>query len=148
MIDRLKNHLNGWKTCYLSKGGLALINAAMASILIHYSSLLVILRSICHVLEKLQRDFLWRVGEDDRGMHLVVWDRVCTPKNCGGTRLRHTEDMNKALLCRWLWRFVQEVDSLWRQVVAAKFGLVDDWDVMLNWGPFGRSPWQGMIQFS
>jgi hypothetical protein len=30
---------------------------------------------------------------------------------------------NKALLGKWLWRFVQEENSLWRQVIVEKYGV-------------------------
>ena len=30
--------------------------------------------------------------------------------------------MNKALLCKWCWRFANERDTLWRLAISAKFG--------------------------
>ena len=33
--------------------------------------------------------------------------------------------MNQALLCKWCWRFANERDSLWRQVISTKFGEED-----------------------
>ena len=30
--------------------------------------------------------------------------------------------LNKALLCKWIWRFANERDSLWRNVILWKFG--------------------------
>lgn len=38
----------------------------------------------------------------------MAWDRVSTPKHKGGTGLRRREVMNKALMCKWLWRFRME----------------------------------------
>lgn len=45
-------------------------------------------------------------------MHLVAWDRICSSKEKGGASLRGLEAMNKALLCKWLWRFGNEEGSL------------------------------------
>lgn len=118
------------------------------SISIHYLSLMVMLRSIGQSLEKNQRHFLWRKGEDGRGMHLVSWERVYTPKDKGGASLHCLQSMNKALVCKWLWRFGLKVGSLWRQVVFAKFGLVDGWDTSVHRGPYGHSLWRGIMQFS
>lgn len=51
-------------------------------------------------------------GEVANGLHLVAWNRVCSPKEKGGAGLRNLVDMNKALLCKWLWRFDQKEGSL------------------------------------
>lgn len=143
LVDRMKKRLNGW---YLSKEGrLTLIKVLLVSIPIHYLSILVMPKSICTSLEKIQRDFLGRKGEKRRGMHLVFWERVCTSKEEWGVGLRCLESINKALLCKWLWRFGHELRSLWRQVVAIKFGIVVGWDSLASRGPCGRSPWRGIV---
>lgn len=48
-----------------------LIKVTLVSIPVHYLSTLVLPKSICTSLEKIQRDFLWRKGEDGGGLHLV-----------------------------------------------------------------------------
>lgn len=140
MIGRMRNCLNGWKAHYLSKGGrFTLIKASLASILVHFLSLLVLPSSICQNLENIQRDSLWKKEEDSRGLHLVSWERVCTPKDKGGAGLHCLNHVNKALLCKWLWRFESEPNSLWRQVVAAKYGTMNGWDSNNPRGPHGCS---------
>lgn len=79
-------------------------------------------------------------------MNLVSWERVCTPKVFGGAGLRRLEAMNKAMLCKWLWRFAHEPSSLWREVVAAKFGNANGWELAVPRGPFGHSMWRGILQ--
>lgn len=149
LVDMMKKRMNGWNAQYLSKEGrLTLIKATLASIPVHYLSTLVLPKLICTSLEKIQRDFLWRKGENGSGLHLVSWERVCTPKAKGGARLRQLKSMNKALLCKWLWRFGIEMGSLWRQVVATKFGNDDGWDFVMPNGLFGRSPWRAILQFA
>lgn len=120
---------------------LTLIKTTLASIPIHYLSLLVLPKSVCNVMEKFQRDFLWRKGDENGGMHLVAWDRICSPKEKGGAGLRGLEAMSKALLCKWLWRFGDEEGSLWKHVVSTKFEIEDGWDLMHHQGSYGRSPW-------
>lgn len=60
----------------------------------------------------LQRDFLWKGKNNDRGLHLVAWVQVCTPKSKGGLGLRHLDLMNKVLLWKWFWRFGLESDYM------------------------------------
>lgn len=84
MIERMQKHLNGWKARYLLKGvRLTLIKTSLTSIPIHYLSLLVMPSLVGQALGKIQRDFLWRKGEDSGGLHLVSLERVGTPKDKG-----------------------------------------------------------------
>ena len=55
-------------------------------------------------------------------IHLVNWKTVCTEKKKGGLGLRRFSILNKALMCKWCWRFANERDSLWRKVIRSKFG--------------------------
>ena len=73
-------------------------------------------------LEKIQRDFLWGGGSLEKKAHLVKWITVCTTKKKGGLGLRRFSNLNKVLLCKWCWRFVNERNSLWRKVISCKFG--------------------------
>lgn len=50
----------------------------------------------------------------DWGQHLVDWEQVCIPKQRGGLGIRRMDLMNKDLLCKHLWRFELEDDSIWR----------------------------------
>ena len=43
-------------------------------------------------------------------------------KRSGGLGVRSLSKMNKALFCKWCWRFANERDSLWRLVINTKFG--------------------------
>lgn len=101
--------------------------------------------SVCKEMERIQQDFLSRGVEDDRALHLVAWDRVCTPKDKRGTGLRRLQPMNIALLYKWLWFFGQEDGGLWRKVVAVKYGSREDWNPIVPRGSYGWSPWRGIM---
>ena len=38
--------------------------------------------------------------------------------------VRDLSILNKALLCKWIWRFANEKNALWRNVICWKFGEV------------------------
>ncbi|KAL6312581.1 hypothetical protein AAG906_005977 [Vitis piasezkii] len=69
------------------------------------------------------RDFLWGGGNLERKPHLVRWELVCLSKRKGfGVKCLST--FNKALLCKWNWRFANERGFS----VDEKAWLVDIWD--------------------
>ena len=70
---------------------------------------------------------------------------MCTPLSSGGLGIRNLRTFNVALLGKWLWRFGQERDALWRQVIEVKYGC--DWG---GWcsssfsSPYGVSLWKNI----
>ena len=58
----------------------------------------------------------------ERKPHLVNWDTVCMDKRKGGLGVRRLSILNRALLCKWNWRFAIERENFWRHVISRKFG--------------------------
>ena len=121
--ERFRKRLVMWKRQFISKGGrITLIRSTLSSMPISLMSLLRIPRVVSLRLEKIQRDFLWGGGALERKPHLVKWDTVCLDKRKGGLGVRRLSTLNRALLCKWNWRFVNERETLWRCVISRKFG--------------------------
>ncbi|RVX10959.1 putative ribonuclease H protein [Vitis vinifera] len=109
---------------YLSKGGwLTLLKSTLSSLPTNFLSLFVIPKRVCARLEKIQRDFLWGRGALENKPHLVSWKIICVAKKDGGLGIRSLATFNKALLGKWLWRFANENDPLWKQIITGKYGL-------------------------
>ena len=108
-------------------------------------SLFPIPASVANRIARLQWDFLWGGLGDEPKFHLVNWSTVCTPHSSGGLGIRNLRTFNVALLGKWLWRFEQEMDALWRQVIEVKYGC--DWG---GWcsssfsGPYAVSLWKNI----
>lgn len=84
VVERVQWCLAGWKRQYLSKGGrIMLIKSVLSSIPTYFMSLHVIPVTFARWLEKLQWDFLWGSGREGFHYHLVVSDRICTPREGG-----------------------------------------------------------------
>lgn len=65
---------------------------------------------------------------------------MCRSLNKGGLGVRSLNLMNRALLGKWLWRFGEERDALWRCLISFKYGdepLV--WMSNIPTGPYGCS---------
>lgn len=120
--------LKSWKAKLLSKGGrLTLLKATLASIPNYHLSLFTIPGLVAIRIESLFRKFLWNNEEEHHRYHLVDWKLICRSLREGGLGMRSIKDHNRALLAKWLWRFGNERDILWRRVVVARFGLASIW---------------------
>ncbi|GMJ01097.1 hypothetical protein like AT4G29090 [Hibiscus trionum] len=60
-------------------------------------------------------------------MSRVGWDVVCRPRHLGGLGVADLRIKNKALLSKWMWRYAQDCDSLWRRLITAKYGVNIQW---------------------
>ena len=121
--ERFRKRLTMWKRQYLSKGGRAtLIRSTLSNLPIYYMSGLRLPSSVRRRLEQIQRDFLWGGGSLERKPHLVRWKVVCLSKKKGGLGIKCLSNLNKALLSKWNWRFANEREALWNQVIRGKYG--------------------------
>ena len=131
MIERFERRLSGWKSKYLSKGGrLTLIKSVLASIPVYFLSLFPLPVSVANKLEVIQRKFLWGSFGSDFKFHLVRWNIIKNPISEGRLGVRDLRRFNEALLGKWLWRYMNEKDSLWRRVIRSKYE-----DNGLGWYP-------------
>ena len=115
IIEKMEKRLSGWKRIYLSKGSrLTLLKSSLSSLPTYFLSLFTIPQAVAARIERIQRNFLWGVSEDVFKYPLVAWDKVCLPIESGGLGIRRIGLFNKALLGKWLWRFGNENNRLWR----------------------------------
>ena len=66
-------------------------------------------------------------GALEKKRHLVRWKTVCMEKDKGGLGIRNLSLLNKALLCKWNWRFAAENNSLWKMAINFKYGVEEGW---------------------
>ena len=112
------------KAIYFKGGRLTLIKSTLSNIPIYTKSLCRIPKRVKSRLEKIQQDFLWEGGNQDRKIHMVNWNTVCTSKRKGGLGIRRLEKLNKSLPRKWNWRLAVEDNPSWK-------------DLRLKWGRSG-----------
>ncbi|RVW69837.1 putative ribonuclease H protein [Vitis vinifera] len=104
--ERFKKRLSLWKRQYLFKGGrLTLLKSTLSSLPTYFLSLFVIPKR--------------------NKPYLVSWKVICAAKKDGGLGIRNLAIFNKTLLGKWLWRFANENESLWKQIISSKYDLQD-----------------------
>lgn len=55
-------------------------------------------------------------------MHLVSWEKICTPREQGGLGIRELESMNKALMGRLAWNMLVKLENLCSMVLREMYG--------------------------
>jgi hypothetical protein len=101
--ELMARRLAPWKRMYLSKvGRVTLIKSTLSNLPTYMMSLYPIPALVAKRIEKIQRDFLWGGLNDEAKIHLVEWDKVCSPMDEGGLGIRNIRRFNQALLGKWL----------------------------------------------
>lgn len=101
--------------------------------------------SIASRIDRINREFLWNHLEGKRKIHGVQWDIVCLPKSIGGLGIRKTDEMNIAMLSKWMWSFSQQLDTLWRKVIEEKYEILPgNWKPKMSWIAKNKSLWRGI----
>ena len=143
IIEKVERRLVGWKRLYLSTGGkVTLIKSTLSNRPIYFLSLFSIPVEVANRIEQLQWNFLWSGRGDVKKTHLVKWATVFTLR-FGDLAIRSLRSFNKVLFGKWLWRFGNERQALWRRVIGAKYGCEGwGWCSLPVIGPHGVSLWK------
>ncbi|XP_019267660.1 PREDICTED: uncharacterized protein LOC109244948 [Nicotiana attenuata] len=145
VIEKCEKKLARWKSQYLSLGGrLTLINSVLDSLPTYMMSLFPIPAGVTQRLDRLRRSFLWQGNKEKRVVHLVKWKSLTIGKAHGGLGIRNLKNQNKALKMKWLWRYSQEIETLWSKVIKAKYGEEDKWVSKVVNTAYGVSLWKSI----
>lgn len=109
---------------------------------IYWFNLLRIPIWVAQELDRRRRKFFWNELEKDKEgtmkLYLLNWKTICMPKEKGGLGLGFLEFKNSALLSKWWWRWYEERDKPWWEVIRIKYimneevGLEQCWDKNYN----------------
>ncbi|WMV60154.1 hypothetical protein MTR67_053539 [Solanum verrucosum] len=136
VIEKCEKKLAKWKSQYLSKGGrLTLINSVLDALPTYMMSLFPIPPG---------RNFLWQGNKEKKSFHLVKWEEVMTSKENGGLGIKNLKLQSKALSMKWLWKYANNNQMLWREVIGAKYEKEDNWITKEVTTPYGVSLWRSI----
>ncbi|KAE8681880.1 hypothetical protein F3Y22_tig00111300pilonHSYRG00005 [Hibiscus syriacus] len=121
VFKNFSSKLAGWKASCLSLAGrTVLLKSVLTSLPIFFLSLFKMSCNIGKKLNSLMANFLWGDKGDKRRIHWVNWNTVCRPLNCGGLGVLDLNLTNRALLGKWVWKFANDKNSLWKSVLCSK----------------------------
>nr|GEZ47381.1 RNA-directed DNA polymerase, eukaryota, reverse transcriptase zinc-binding domain protein [Tanacetum cinerariifolium] len=102
VIDKMVNRLSKWKMKTLSIGGF------------YVGSIMYGIYSV---------SFFNGNDLDSKRSIWVSWNKVLTSKEKGGFGVSSLFALNRALMFKWVWRFFNQIDSLWVRVIHAIDGV-------------------------
>ncbi|CAJ2643293.1 unnamed protein product [Trifolium pratense] len=121
IINKMQSRLASWKNRLLNKPGrLALASSVLSSIPTYYMQVSWLPQSICDSIDQTTRNFLWR-DSNNKGIHLVGWDKIARPKIQGGLGIRPAREANICLLGKLVWDMVQSSNKLWVDLLSKKY---------------------------
>ncbi|GKA85423.1 RNA-directed DNA polymerase, eukaryota [Tanacetum coccineum] len=123
-INKLKMRLSKWKLKTLSIGGrLTLLKSVLGSTPIYNMSLYKVPKTVLNSMEAIRRNFFNGTQDDERKITWVKWTKVLASKKQGGLGVSSFYALNRALLVKWVWRFLSRDNSLWARIIHAIHGL-------------------------
>nr|GFB87173.1 RNA-directed DNA polymerase, eukaryota [Tanacetum cinerariifolium] len=122
-VAKLVKRLSKWKLKTLSIGGrLTLLKSVLGSSPIYNMSLFKVPKLVLNTMESLRRNFFNGSQEGEKKIAWVKWSKVLAPKKHGGLGVSSFFALNRALLAKWVWRFLSHDNSLWYQVISGIHG--------------------------
>ncbi|WMV38389.1 hypothetical protein MTR67_031774 [Solanum verrucosum] len=67
-----------------------------------------------------------------------------TSKENGGLGIKNLKLQSKALSMKWLWKYANNNQMLWRKVIGAKYEEEDNWITKEVTTPYGASLWRSI----
>ncbi|GJS89323.1 RNA-directed DNA polymerase, eukaryota [Tanacetum coccineum] len=123
IVSKLRSRLFRWKTKTLSIGGrLTLLKSVLGASPLYCMSIFKAPKGVLKEMESIRNKFFIGADNWDKKITWVAWDKVLASKKNGGLGVSSYFALNRALLFKWIWRFVSQDDSLWFHVMQALYG--------------------------
>ncbi|PKU88070.1 Putative ribonuclease H protein [Dendrobium catenatum] len=112
-----------WGSKILSVAGkITLVKSILLTLPAYYASHSLVPKRILDELDKLCSNFIWSKSDGSMGLHFVSWEDICKPVSKARRGLFSCASKTAALRARMAWKFFQDRDSLFHEVLAAKYG--------------------------
>nr|GEX44862.1 RNA-directed DNA polymerase, eukaryota, reverse transcriptase zinc-binding domain protein [Tanacetum cinerariifolium] len=122
-IERMACRLSKWKLKTLSFGGrLTLFKFVLEYMPIYHMSLFKVPKKVLYRMESIRSHFFNSVELSSKKSVWVKWKHALASKDKGGLGVSSLLALNRALMFKWVWRFITQGFSLWARVIKALHG--------------------------
>ncbi|GJT33296.1 RNA-directed DNA polymerase, eukaryota, reverse transcriptase zinc-binding domain protein [Tanacetum coccineum] len=120
IVDSMIVRLSKWKMKTLSIGGrLTLLKSVLGSMPIYHMSIFKVPRKVLQRMESIRCHFFNGADLGGKKLMWVKWKNVLASKEKGGIGVSSLYALNRALMFKWVWRFITQRTSLWTRVIKA-----------------------------
>ncbi|CAA0842636.1 Unknown protein [Striga hermonthica] len=121
-LKRISRRLPPWRAKFLNKAArTTLARSVLSTIPVYFMQIAWFPEKTCQQIDSIIKRFIWK-DRDGRGLHLVKWQTVATPRRLGGLGLRQTRQMNIAMLGKKVSEYIEGTPSLWVVALSDRFG--------------------------
>lgn len=72
------------------------------------------------------------------------WAELTVCKKEGGLGIRNLKKQNQSLMMKWLLKFANEHNLIWKDVVMVKYGMEDNWMTKMVTMPYSCTVWRAI----
>lgn len=74
-------------------------------------------------------------NQNKRKLCLIKWDKIVAPKQHGGLGVRDPQPVNRSLMAKPIWRFLQAENNLWIKLLTTKYLKNKSFGMLLSLAP-------------
>nr|GEY59478.1 RNA-directed DNA polymerase, eukaryota, reverse transcriptase zinc-binding domain protein [Tanacetum cinerariifolium] len=100
---------------------LTLLKSVLGASPLYNMSIYKVPKGVLKEMEAIRFNFFNGVDPTERKITWVSWDKVLVSKKNGSLGVSSFHALNRALLLKWVWRFLSQDGSLWYRVIQALY---------------------------
>lgn len=113
VLDKVSSKLGRWDSKSISMGGrITIIKSILSAIPLYNLSFSRLPKMVEKQLKSRFCQFLWRWKDGEKNVAWVGWENICKSFGEGGLGIKNLEFFNRALLAKWIWKFLVDKECL------------------------------------
>ncbi|XP_026451355.1 uncharacterized protein LOC113351617 [Papaver somniferum] len=120
--DKFETKTTGWKRVHLSHAGRTMLIKTEHGLIppFYMATYIIPKKTIAH-LTRITRNFWWGHDKEVKKMHYISWEQFELEKEQGGLGIRQLRDLNKAMIAKMVWKFLNDEDFFGGKIMKANY---------------------------